>query len=333
MKSVGVGHNGEDLAADVVVRSLDLLTPDAFDVLLPDVNGSATRPDWIHGGRPALDFTRRDFVRLSLGSAACAATPRLVGQGVAAHTVRPLARPTPSGRPFNAHFVDVASAAGLHAPVVYGGTRTKNTFWKPPVAGARSSITTMTDGSTSSCCRNAAGGRSAGATNRLYKNNRDGTFTDVTEKAGEGLGWASAVCVGDYNNDGFEDIFYTAWAKSPLPEQRRWNVHRCHQGGRAFGKERYRAGVRDAVFSTTTGMGTWIFRLELCPFFLACAGAGSKRELQLERIPVECGPRGCPWKPSLYRNNGDGTFTDVSQQAGIANNRKLRNDRGGCGFR
>ena len=72
-----------------------------------------------------MTLTRRDFVRLSLGSAAFAATPRLLGQGVAAHTVKPVARPAPSGRPFYAHFVDVAAAAGLHAPVVYGGVESK----------------------------------------------------------------------------------------------------------------------------------------------------------------------------------------------------------------
>ncbi len=49
-----------------------------------------------------------------------------------------------------------------------------------------------------------------GATNRLYKNNRDGTFTDVTEKSGlRRTGWVSGVTIGDYNNDGLEDVFVT----------------------------------------------------------------------------------------------------------------------------
>ena len=57
----------------------------------------------------------------------------------------------------------------------------------------------------------------AGASNRLFKNNRDGTFTDVTERAGLlKTGWACGVCVGDYNNDGFEDLFVTYWGQNVL---------------------------------------------------------------------------------------------------------------------
>jgi hypothetical protein len=66
-------------------------------------------------------------------------------------------------------------------------------------------------------CGTRLEGAPAGATNRLYKNNRDGTFTDVTEKAGlHAVGWASGVCVGDYNNDGFEDIFCTYFGHNKL---------------------------------------------------------------------------------------------------------------------
>src|SRR5437773_383691 len=72
-----------------------------------------------------MTLTRRTFVRLSLGSAISMTAERLLAQGVSTHTAKPLPRQAPSGRPFNAHFVDVASAAGLHAPVIYGGVESK----------------------------------------------------------------------------------------------------------------------------------------------------------------------------------------------------------------
>src|SRR5438034_8174238 len=72
-----------------------------------------------------MTFTRRTFVRLSLGSAISRTAERLLAQGVSTHTAKPLPRQAPSGRPFNAHLVDVAQAAGLHAPVIYGGVESK----------------------------------------------------------------------------------------------------------------------------------------------------------------------------------------------------------------
>src|SRR5256884_9852540 len=68
----------------------------------------------------------------------------------------------------------------------------------------------------------------AAATNRLYRNNRDGTFTDVTEKSGlQAVGWACGVCIGDYDNDGFDDIFCTYFGQN-----------RLYQIGRASCRER-----------------------------------------------------------------------------------------------
>jgi len=76
-----------------------------------------------------------------------------------------------------------------------------------------------------------------GATNRLYQNNRDGTFTDVTEKAGlHSVGWACGVCIGDYNNDGFDDIFCSNFGQNTLYRNNGdGNFHRWDQGGGAFG--------------------------------------------------------------------------------------------------
>src|SRR5207249_12226898 len=72
-----------------------------------------------------MNFNRRSFFRLGVGGALLLDPTRLLGQGVSTHTAKPLARPAPSGRPFNSHFVDVAAAAGLDAPVIYGDEQSK----------------------------------------------------------------------------------------------------------------------------------------------------------------------------------------------------------------
>jgi hypothetical protein len=269
-----------------------------------------------------VTFTRRDFVRLSLGSAAFAATPRIVGQGVAEHTVKPVARPAPSGRPFYAHFVDVAASAGLHAPVVYGGVESKKYILEATGCGC-AFIDYDNDGWMDIFL--LSGTRLTGdppdATNRLYKNNRDGTFSDVTEKAGlKAVGWASGVCVGDYNNDGFEDIFCTYFGQNRLYRNNGdgtftdvtkaaglWNDQPRWGAGCSF-LDYDRDGHLDLFVSNYVR-----FSLEYAPV------PGENVNCNWKGVPVECGPRGLPTgRHSLYHNNGDGTFTDVSQKAGIA---------------
>ena len=159
-------------------------------------------------------------------------------------------------------------------------------------------------------------------TNRLYHNNRDGTFTDVTAKAGLlRTGWGQGVCVGDYDNDGFDDLFVTYWgqnvlyrnngdgtftdvtAKAGLTQQSsrpRWNTGCCFVD---YDKDGYLdlfvANYVDLDLSATPAMGAG----EYCHW---------------KGIPVMCGPKGLPGsKNILYHNRGDGTFEDVSEKAGI----------------
>src|SRR6201993_1618015 len=164
-------------------------------------------------------FNRRRFIQLGMRAALCVPASRLLAQqGMGGHTAKPLARPAASGRPFNAHFVDVAADAGLRAPVVYGDEETKKYIVESTGCGC-AFIDYDNDGwmGLFFLCGPRLGGAPNGATNRLYKNNRDGTFTDVTEKAGlRSVGWASGVCIGDYNNDGFDDIFCTNFGQNVL---------------------------------------------------------------------------------------------------------------------
>ena len=269
-----------------------------------------------------MNFTRRDFVRFSLGSAVLAATPRLLAQGVATHVVKPLARQAPSGRPFYAHFVDVAQAAGLVVPVFYGDVDSKKYILEATGCGC-AFIDYDNDGWMDIFL--LSGTRLSGdppqATNRLYKNNRDGTFTDVTEKAGlKAVGWASGVCIGDYNNDGFEDIFCTYFGQNRL--------YRNNGDGtftdvtRAAGlwndQPRWGAGCSFLDYNRDGHLDLFVsnyvrFSLEHAPV------PGENVNCNWKGVPVECGPRGLPTgRHSLYRNNGDGTFSDVSKESGIA---------------
>ena len=137
---------------------------------------------------------------------------------MATRSVKPMPRGKPSGLPFHAHFTDVAAAAGLRAPIIYGGIDRKEYIVETMGCGC-AFLDYDNDGWLDIFVLGATrfGNAPDGATNRLYKNNRDGTFTDIIEKAGlRAIGWASAVCVGDYNSDGFEDIFCTAFGHNVL---------------------------------------------------------------------------------------------------------------------
>ena len=159
-------------------------------------------------------------------------------------------------------------------------------------------------------------------TNRLYRNNRDGTFTDVTAKAGLlRNGWGQGVCVGDYDNDGFDDLFVTYWGQNVLYRNNddgtftdvtakagriqqvprpRWNTGCCFLDYDKDGHlDLFVANYVDLDLSATPAMG-------------------SGQYCQWKGIPVMCGPKGLPGaKNILYRNRGDGTFEDVSEKAGI----------------
>jgi enediyne biosynthesis protein E4 len=247
---------------------------------------------------------------------------RAHGQGEASRNAKAQPKLPPSGRPFEAHFVDVARQAGLISPTICGDPDQANYILEVIGCGCAfldydndgwMDIFILSD--------SRIEGDPPGATNRLYKNNRDGTFTEVTEKAGlRKSGWASSVCVGDYNNDGYEDLFVTYFGQNVLYRNNGDGTFTdvTAQAGLTDARTRWGAGCSFVDYNRDGFLDLFVsnyvqFELKHIP------KPGSDSNCNWKGVPVNCGPRGLPpGIHSLYRNNGDGTFTEVSREAGIS---------------
>jgi enediyne biosynthesis protein E4 len=268
-----------------------------------------------------MTISRRAFVRLSMGLSLGAAS-RVFGQGMSPHSAKAQPRSAASGRPFNAHFTDIAAAAGLVAPTTYGNADHKDYILEAVGCGC-AFLDYDNDGWMDIFILSGTKmeGSPKSATNRLYKNNRDGTFTDVTDHAGlHDVGWASGVCVGDYNNDGFEDLFCTYFGQNKLYRNNGNGTFTevTQQAGLWNDTPRFGAGCTFLDYNRDGNLDLFVsnyveFDIKRVP------KPGQNIDCTWKGIPVECGPRGLPHGVhSLYRNNGDGTFTDVSVPSGIS---------------
>jgi len=265
-----------------------------------------------------MKHSRRAFLLSAMNAAAAAA----FSQGVVPHKIAALPRGKRSGLPYNAHFVEVARKAGIDHPVLYGSPNPKD-FILESIGCGCAFLDYDNDGWVDILVLGGSRftGPEPGVTNRLYHNNRDGTFRDVTIQAGlTKTGWASGVCVGDYNNDGFDDLFLTYWGQ---------NVLYRNNGNGTFTDVTREAGLLNSTPRYGTGCAFLDYnrdgRLDLFVSnyvtfeYGKTPRPGEKSYCFFLNMPVNCGPRGLPFaQHSLYRNNGDGTFTDVSQAAGIS---------------
>jgi hypothetical protein len=221
-----------------------------------------------------------------------------------------------------ADFEDVAAKAGLTMMNVFGGVDTKRYILETTGTGA-AIFDFDNDGWPDIFLVNGTtiAGFSPGKapTNHLYRNNHDGTFTDVTVKSGlAATGWGQGVCVGDYDNDGWEDLFVTYYGKNRL-------YHNEHGVFREVGEQ---AGVAGSGKAWGTGCAfvdydrdglVDLMVANYVDFNLSTAPvAGENASCYWKGAPVMCGPRGLPWsKNILYHNLGGGKFEDVTTKAHI----------------
>jgi enediyne biosynthesis protein E4 len=232
--------------------------------------------------------------------------------------------------PWPVTLVDVAPQSGLVHPSVYGGVDAKRFIIETNGAGVALldydddgwldalvlSGTRLQDGTR----REVSWPPGQAPTNRLYRNRRDGTFADVTAEAGvTRTGWASSVCAGDYDNDGHVDVFLTSYGRNALYRNR---GGRFEDVTKAAGLEttgvRWGSGCSFVDYDRDGRLD--LFVANYLRFDLATASEpGQGANCVWKGVPVNCGPKGLPFDTNLlYRNSGDGTFSDVSERSGVA---------------
>ena len=245
--------------------------------------------------------------------------PRASAHPFAGSLRNPVASPAPD---LGVTFVNVGRESGLNAKTLYGSEH-RNKYLLETTGCGVAFYDYDNDGWLDIFLVNGtrlegfpAGGE---PTNHLFKNNRDGTFTDVTEKAGlVHSGWGQGVCIGDYDNDGFDDLFVTYFGK---------NVLYHNNGNGTFTDVTEKAGVAGDGKRWNTGCAFVdydrdgyldLFVANYIDLDLKTAPVPESGPCLYKGVMVACGPPGLiGGKNILYHNRGNGTFTDVSEKSGI----------------
>lgn len=219
-------------------------------------------------------------------------------------------------------FKDVGREAGLIEPVIYGGVASKKYILETNGCGV-AFYDYDHDGWQDLFV--AGGTRLEGhpgrTSIRMYRNNRDGTFTDVTRRAGlERIAWVSGVAIGDFDNDGRDDLFLSCWGQNILYRNNGDGTFTdvTKSAGLVSSEDRWNAGCTFVDYDRDGNLD--LFISEYLKFDLRTTPLPGKTEnCSWKGIAVNCGPKGLPTgRNRLYRNNGKGTFTDVSEASGIA---------------
>src|SRR5947207_2226087 len=219
-------------------------------------------------------------------------------------------------------FINVAQESGLNAKTIFGGEH-KNKYLLETTGCGVAFYDYDNDGWLDIFLVNGwrLEGFPAGKepTSHLFKNNRDGTFTDVTAKAGLAhSGWGQGVCIGDYDNDGFDDLFVTYYGKNVLYHNNGDGTFTdvSEKEGVAGKKTRWGTGCAFVDYDRDGHLD--LFVANYIDLDLATAPVPESGPCLYKAVMVACGPPGLTGgKNILYHNNGDGTFSDVSESSGV----------------
>ncbi|WP_158748381.1 CRTAC1 family protein [Acidobacterium sp. S8] len=224
--------------------------------------------------------------------------------------------------PLGVQFIDVATQSGLNSKTIYGGEG-KNKYLLETTGCGVAFYDYDNDGWLDIFLVN--GWRLEGfakgqePTCHLFRNNRDGTFTDVTAKAGLARsGWGQGCCIGDYNNDGHDDLFVTYYGQNALFHNNGDGTFTdvSAKAGLMQSKQRWNSGCAFLDYDRDGHLD--LFVANYIDLDLKTAPTPESGPCTYKGILVACGPPGlAPGKNILYHNNGNGTFTDVSEKSGI----------------
>ncbi len=227
-----------------------------------------------------------------------------------------------AGTPLGVSFVDVAKQSGLNTQTTYGGVG-KNKYLLETTGCGVAFYDYDADGWIDIFLVNGwrleGFAKSAEPTCHLFKNNRDGTFTDVTAKSGLARsGWGQGCCVGDYDNDGHDDLFVSYYGQCALFHNNGDGTFTdvTAKAGLTQSKTRWNSGCAFLDYDRDGHLD--LFVANYIDLDLKTAPLPESGPCTYKGIMVACGPPGLAGgKNLLYHNNGDGTFTDVSQKAGM----------------
>jgi enediyne biosynthesis protein E4 len=269
--------------------------------------------------------SRRAFLGIVGAWAAAALTPGSRALGLLQRKTTAPTGHAPTDRQRPVTFTDVTAAAGLSSAINISGTSVDKQFLLEEMGCGAAFFDYDNDGwldiflvNGSSLDPNV---RDKKPTSYLFHNNRDGTFTDVTAKAGlTRSGWGQACCVGDYDNDGFDDLFVTYWGQNVLYHNNGDGTFTdvSDKSGITMPGNRWGAGCCFLDFDRDGHLD--LFVANYVNFDPANAPRpGQSAYCNYNDIPVPCGPLGFAGGTNvLFRHRGDGTFVDVSEQSGIA---------------